>query len=78
MSFSLENLTWQIVETNKVSDLGLTLYDNCVHYLVSWHQVVSKLLLAHLERYLVVLLLLLVEAVHLRDVFSFHHSWGAD
>ena len=80
MPFSLEDLTWQIVERNKVSDLlgVLILNNDCIHNLISWHKVVSKLLLAHLERDLVSLLLLLVEAIHLRDVFGFHHSWGTD
>ena len=80
MPFSLQNLTGQVVERNEVGDLlgGLVFDDDGIHNLVSWHQVVSKLLLGHLEGDLVSFLLLLVESVYLRDVFCLHHSWLAD
>ena len=80
MPFSLKDLTWQVVEWNEVCDLlgGLILDYDGVHHFITWHQVVSKLLLRHLEGDLVSFLLFLVESIYLGDVFCLHHSWISD
>lgn len=73
MPFSLQDLTWKVVEGDEISDFLVTILDNDgVHHLVSWHQVMAKILLAHLEAHLISFLLLLMKDVYLRQIFGFH------
>jgi|SaaInl59LU_5_DNA_1037362.scaffolds.fasta_scaffold56934_2 hypothetical protein len=73
MPISLQDLTRKVVEGDEISDFLLTILDNDgVHHLVSWHQVMTEILLAHLEAHLISFLLLLVKDVYLRQIFGFH------
>ena len=79
MSFSLQDLTWKVVEGDKISDLLLTILDNDgVHHLVSWHKVMTKIFLAHFEANLISFLLFLMKTVDLRQIFGFHQSWSSE
>ena len=73
MPISLQDLTRKVVEGDEISDFLVTILDNDgVHHLVSWHQVMTEILLAHLEAHLISFLLLLVKDVYLRQIFGFH------
>ena len=73
MPFSLQNLTWKVIEGDEISDFLVTILDDDgVHHLVSWHQVMTEILLAHFEAHLISFLLLLMKEVYLRQIFGFH------
>lgn len=71
-----KDLTWQVVERDKVSDLLLlhVLDNDCVDDAFLGHQVVAYLLLAELKVHVCIFHLLLVEGVDLRQVFRGHES----
>ena len=79
VTFSLQDLTWQVVEGDEVSDLLILVlnYDG-VHHLFSWHQVMAELILGHFETNLISFLLFLVEAKDLWEIFGLHESWGSE
>ena len=77
VTFSLQDLTWKVVEGDEVCDLLILIFNyDGVHHLVSWHQVMGKLLLSHFETYLISFLLFLVEDIDLWEIFGLHESWG--
>lgn len=79
VTFSLQDLTWEIVEGNEIGNLLVTILNNdSVHNLISWHQVMSKLLLGHFETYLISFLLFLVKSIDLWEIFTLHESWGTE
>lgn len=80
MADLLQNLVWQVVEADEVSDLlgVLVLNHDGVDNAGLRHQVVGHLVLAPLEREFEFVLHLLVEAVDLWDVFALHEAGCAD
>ena len=79
MPLSLQDLTWKVVERDKISDFLVTILDdNGVHHLFSWHQVMAEFLLAHFEAHLISFLLLFMEDIHLGQIFGFHKPWSSE